>query len=205
MKKGVFITFEGVDGAGKSTQIELLKNYLDSKNIPNILSKEPGGTPRGQKIREILLENSDEPFPAIAELLLYQADRNLHVKNKIKPALEEGKVVLCDRFYDSTLAYQGYARGLDKNLIKNLNELATEGLAPNLTCIFDIPIEESLKRVGKDTDRIEKEGLQFKKDLQNGFLEIAKTSERFVVLDGMKTIDEVFLNLKKVIADRFGF
>ncbi|WP_029523239.1 dTMP kinase [Persephonella sp. KM09-Lau-8] len=203
--KGYFITFEGVEGAGKSTQAKLLYQYLIDKGKDAILTKEPGGTKTGQKIRQILLEKTDEIFPPVAELMLYEADRNFHIHNLIKPSLQQGKYIICDRFTDSTLAYQGYARGLNINLIKQLNEIATEGIKPDITFLIDIPVEEGLKRIKqiRQADRIEDEDIQFHKRLREGFLKIAENEkDRIVVLDGLETPDNIFKKVIEILKNR---
>ena len=203
--KGYFITFEGVEGAGKSTQAKMLHAFLQERNIPSILTREPGGTNLGKKIREILLTPTEEIFPPNAELMLYEADRNIHVHNVIKPNLEKGITVICDRFTDSTLAYQGYARGLDLNLIEELNNIATEGLKPDLTFLIDIPVEEGFKRIKKEReiDRIEQESFEFHKRLREGFLKIAeKDKRRVIIIDGEKSPNEIFEEIVKNLKER---
>lgn len=203
--KGYFITFEGIEGAGKTTQALRLYDYLLEKKKKVILTREPGGTETGKKIREILLSQTDEIFPATAELFLYEADRNLHVENVIKPKLSKGFIVICDRFTDSTLAYQGYARGLDINLVKNLNKIATGGLKPDLTFLIDIPAEEGLKRISRERekDRIEEEDITFHKKLREGFLKIAEDEkERIFTLDGMENPDEIFRKILEILKNR---
>ena len=203
--KGYFITFEGVEGAGKSTQANLLYKYLINNGKEAVLTKEPGGTKTGQKIRQILLEKTEEIFPPVAELMLYEADRNFHIHNLIKPSLQQGKYIICDRFTDSTLAYQGYARGLDINLIKQLNEIATEEIKPDITFLIDIPVEEGLKRIRqtRQTDRIEDEDIQFHKRLREGFLKIAENEkDRIVVLDGMESPENIFAKIVEILKNR---
>jgi len=195
---GFFITFEGIEASGKTTQINLLYDYLKiiGKNV--IKTREPGGTKIGQKIREILLSKWDEKFPYIAELLLYEADRNIHIHNVIKPSLDAGYIVLSDRYIDSTTAYQHYARGIDYEIVSYLNTLATDGLKPNLTFLIDIPVEISLKRLSESKDRIESEDIEFHKKLREGFLKIAENEkDRFVVIDGTMDIMEIH----KIIVD----
>ena len=206
--KGVFITFEGIEGAGKSTQAKKLYDYLIEKGKNVILTREPGGTKTGEKIRDILLSPTDELFPPIAEVFLYEADRSFHIHNKIIPYLKRKYTVICDRFTDSTLAYQGYARGLDLELIKSLNEIATEGLKPDITFLIDIPVEEGLKRIKEKRgfDRIENEDLEFHTRLRNGFLKIAEEEkDRIVVIDGMRDVDSVFNEIISVLRERFSF
>ena len=200
--KGVFITFEGIEGAGKSTQAKKLYEYLISKGKNAVLTREPGGTKTGKKIREILLSHSNEIFSPISELFLYEADRNFHIHNVIKPNLEKGNYVICDRFIDSTLAYQGYARGLDIELIKGLNKIATEGLEPNITFLIDIPIEISLQRLGNNKDRIESENIEFHKRLRDGFFKIAEEEDRIFVIDGTKDIESIFQEIIYILKNR---
>ena len=149
MKNGLFITFEGADGCGKTTQIELLDKYLKYKGLETLITREPGAKGLGVKLREILLNYEGEVSPK-AESFLFLADRAQHVDCLIKPAITEGKIVLCDRHTDSTVAYQGYGRELDIVQINYLNNLATGGLKPDLTIIFDIDVETSMQRVGKN-------------------------------------------------------
>ncbi len=191
MKKGIFVTFEGADGCGKTTQIELLKKYLDEKGIKNIQTREPGATELGVELRKILL-HYDKPVSNVAETYLYLADRAQHVDFEIKPALDNGTIVLCDRYTDSTLAYQGYARKQDIDMINKLNEIATSGLKPDLTIVFDIESEIAQKRLGNEKDRLEKEGLEFHKALRFGYLEIAKQNpDRIKVINSNDTIENI--------------
>ena len=162
MARGVFITFEGADGCGKTTQIELLKKYLDEKNIKNIQTREPGATELGVELRKILL-HYEKPVSDVAETFLYLADRAQHTEFEIKPMLDDGYIILCDRFIDSTVSYQGYARKQDINQINKLNEIATKGLKPDLTIVFDIESTIAQKRLQGEKDRLEKEGLEFHK------------------------------------------
>lgn len=198
-KKGYFITFEGADGCGKTTQIQLIKEYLDKKNIENILTREPGGSDLGVHLREILLHYKD-PVSDIAETFLYLADRAQHIEYKIKPALESDKIVLCDRHTDSTIAYQGYGREQNIDEIKHLNSIATQGLIPDLTIVFDIDTEIAQQRLGTEKDRLEAEGIEFHKKLRQGYLEIAKNNpERVKVINANRSIERVFSDTIKVI------
>ncbi len=203
--RGHFITFEGIEGAGKSTQSVMLHNYLIEKNKKVILTKEPGGTKTGKKIREILLSHSDEIFPPLAELFLYEADRNFHIRNLIKPKISQGYTVVCDRFIDSTLAYQGYARGLDIEFVKKMNSIASENIKPDITFLIDIPVEEGLKRIQKtrEKDRIEKEELDFHKKLREGFLKIAQEEkDRIIVLNGLEPPEKIFSQIIEILKNR---
>ena len=192
----MFITFEGADGCGKTTQIKLIDEYLRSKGYKTLLTREPGSKGLGEKIREILL-NYDGEVSSRCESFLFLADRAQHVDCIIKPALQEGTIVLCDRHTDSTVAYQGYGRGLDIEEIKKLNALATGGLKPDLTIVFDVDIETSLARVGKNKDRMESSGIEFFKKVREGFLEIAKEEpQRVKVINSSDTIENIH---KKVV------
>ncbi len=191
MKKGLFITFEGADGCGKTTQLTLLDEYFNKAGRKTLLTREPGAGILGAKIREILLNYDGEVSPN-CESFLFLADRAQHVEGMIKPALEEGTIVLCDRYTDSTLAYQGYGRELDMERIKYLNNLATSGLKPDLTIVFDVDIETSLSRVGKSKDRMESAGVDFFNRVRRGYLEIAKQEpDRVKILDSSDTIENV--------------
>lgn len=191
MEKGLFITFEGTDGCGKTTQIERLKDYFEAQGRKVIMTREPGAKGLGTKLREILL-NYDGEVSSNCESFLFLADRAQHIDTLIKPAIERGEIVLCDRHIDSTVAYQGYGRGLDLDRIHMLNEIATSGMKPNITFVFDIDVETAQERVGKTKDRMESAGLEFFKRVRQGFLEIAKSEpERVKVLDATQTRDEI--------------
>lgn len=191
MKNGLFITFEGVDGCGKSTQLELVAEFL-SKNYEVIKTKEPGAKGLGEKLREILLNYDGEIAPR-CESFLFLADRAQHISQIVTPAVKSGKIVLCDRHTDSTVAYQGYGRNINLDEINYLNNLATEGMKPDLTLVFDVDIKTSMERVGKNKDRMESGGIEFFERVRNGYLEIAKQdSKRVKLIDSTKSIDEVF-------------
>lgn len=191
MKKGLFITFEGADGCGKTTQIKLLDEYLRGKGYKTLLTREPGAKGLGVKLREILLNYDGEVSPK-CESFLFLADRAQHVDCIIKPALEEGIFVLCDRHTDSTVAYQGYGRGLDLEEIHHLNNIATGGLKPDLTFVFDVDVETSQSRVGAEKDRMESAGIEFFERVRQGFLEIAKQEpNRVKVIDSTQTIEAI--------------
>lgn len=201
--KGIFITFEGIDGCGKSTQCELLKNYLNDAGKEFIFVREPGGTVIGERIREILLDKKNSQMTARTELLLFEAARAQITDEVIRPALEEGKTVICDRFFDSSSAYQGMARGMGMEFVSGLNMAATGGLAPDITFFFDISAEEALERRGKRgeaSDRIELAGLKFQEDVRRGYLELAKSSGgRIVTIDARLGIDEIFGQVKEAL------
>ena len=201
--KGIFITFEGIDGCGKSTQCELLKDYLNEAGKEFIFVREPGGTVIGERIREILLDKKNSQMTARTELLLFEAARAQITDEFIRPALEEGKTVICDRFFDSSSAYQGMARGMGMEFVSGLNMAATGGLAPDITFFFDISAEEALERRGKRgeaSDRIELAGLKFQEDVRRGYLELAKSSGgRIVTIDARLGIDEIFGQVKEAL------
>lgn len=194
---GIFITLEGADGSGKTTQLEKLVEYFDQNEIPFIVTRDPGGTVLGQELREILLHH-DGPVSSTCEMFLYLADRAQHVDTKINEALAEGKVVLCDRHIDSTVAYQGYARGLDVEQIKMLNKIATSGKMPDMTLLFDVCTEVAMARVGnRDVkDRLESEGAKFHRKVRKGYLEIAKQEpERIKVINSNNDIETVWADV----------
>lgn len=187
----LFITFEGADGCGKTTQIELLNKYLQQKGFKTLVTREPGAKGLGEKLREILLNYDGEVSPN-CESFLFLADRAQHVDCVIKPALKDGVIVLCDRHTDSTVAYQGYGRQLDIEQIKKLNEIAVNGLKPDLTIVFDIDIETSMQRVGKTKDRMESAGKDFFNRVRNGYLAIAKEEpNRVKVINSADTIERI--------------
>ena len=199
MKEGLFITFEGADGCGKTTQIKMLKDYLENSGYEVVLTREPGAKGLGEKVREILL-NYDGEVSDRWESFLFLADRAQNIDTIVNPAVKAGKIVLCDRHIDSTVAYQGYGRGLDLERINMLNRLATDGKTPDLTLVFDIDVETSMQRVGKNKDRMESAGVEFHNKVRNGYLEIAKLNpERVKVIDGRETIEKVFENVKSVV------
>ncbi len=201
VKRGYFITFEGADGCGKTTQLELLAQYLKEKNKEVIITREPGAKGLGEKIREILLNYEGEVSDR-CESFLFLADRAQHIDMIVNPAVKAGKIVLCDRHIDSSVAYQGYGRGLDVEQIDRLNMLATNGKRPDLTLVFDIDVETSMKRVGKEKDRMESAGVEFFNRVREGYLELAKQEpERICVLDATKSIDEIHKEVVKIVEE----
>ena len=191
MEKGLFITFEGCDGCGKTTQLELLEKFLQQKGYETIITREPGAKGLGTKLREILL-NYDGEVSSNCESFLFLADRAQHIDTLVKPAINAGKIVLCDRHIDSTVAYQGYGRGLDLDQINYLNNIATGGLKPDLTLLFDVDTETSMKRVGKNQDRMEKAGIEFQERVRQGYLKLAQAEpERIKVFNSIKTIEQL--------------
>ena len=192
--KGLFITFEGIEGSGKSTQANRLKERLAGLGCEVDITREPGGTPIAESIREILLNPSNFTMAPTTELLLYQAARAQHVLERIRPALNRGVTVICDRFFDSTIAYQGGGRGLPVQELEALHAIATGGLAPDITFILDLSPEEGLSRARKDhaSDRIEREALDFHNRVRNAFLDIAAVHpHRIRVIDATLPIDEI--------------
>lgn len=191
MMQGLFITFEGPDGCGKTTQMKLLAEYLEKKGEEVVLTREPGGKGLGEKVREILL-NYDGEVSDRCESFLFLADRAQNIDIIVNPAVKAGKIVLCDRHIDSTVAYQGYGRGLDIERINMLNNLATNGKKPDLTFVFDVDVDTSMKRVGKEKDRMESAGIDFHNRVRQGYLELAKQEpNRIKVIDATKSIEEI--------------
>jgi len=205
-----FVSFEGGDGTGKSTQIVALERYLRDMGRPCLVTREPGGTSLGQLIRKVLLEVGDREIASSTELFLYLADRAQHVSEVIRPALNSGQIVLCDRFTDSTLAYQGYGRGIDLNLLAKLNGVADAGVRPHLTFLLDCPVELGLGRTSRrpnaagqpGQDRFEVESFEFHEKVRAGFLSMAAAEPaRFRVIDSARPRDEVAREIRR-IADR---
>ncbi len=196
------VTFEGIEGSGKSVQAELLYDYLQKKGISTIITREPGGSDLSERIREILLDRKHFDMVPYTELFLYLAARTQHTQEVIKPALAQGKIVICDRYIDASVAYQGEGRGISKNLIKQLNKTATGGLVPNLTFLLDIDTEVALERVGRK-DRLESESLEFHDRVRSGYLKLNRENpERFVLLDGSKPIDRLQNEIKDIFEAR---
>lgn len=204
---GMLISFEGIDFCGKSIQIEKLISRLQANNIPYLLFREPGGTNIAEQIRETLLNKAAEKMNPITEYLLYSAARAQLVDQKIIPALQKGNVVICDRYYDSSTAYQGYGRGIDLEIIRQINNFATKGVKPHLTYLIDIDLDEMERRkmqIQRELDRMESQKRSFFEKVRQGFLQIAaQESERFHVIDGKKTIEniavEIWQHFKKTV------
>ncbi|RPJ13002.1 MAG: dTMP kinase [Desulfobacteraceae bacterium] len=206
----MFITFEGIEGSGKTTQISHVAEFLKRKGKECIVTREPGGTVTGRKIRAILLDPETVGIDPSAELLLYMADRAEHLAKVVKPALSEGKTVLCDRYFDATVAYQGYARGLDIDCLKKMHKMILNDLKPDITFLLDLSPEAGLsrawrqikegERAGIET-RFEKEALAFHEKVRNGYLELASEEpKRFVLIDAMKDEDQVRHDILKVLS-----
>lgn len=187
----LLVTFEGGEGTGKSTQVERLAEWLRSKGRTVTIAIEPGTTQVGEAVREILLETASDSIAPEAELALYLAARAELVAEIVRPALERGEIVLLDRYVDSSVAYQGYGRGLDPRRVRDLCDFATGGLAPDLTVLIDLPVDEGLGRQARP-DRLERAGREFHERVRLGYQQLALNNpERFVVLDGRDTIDEI--------------
>ncbi|MCL4415308.1 MAG: dTMP kinase [Actinobacteria bacterium] len=198
--KGIFITFEGIDGSGKTTQIELLNSFLRQSGFDVVLTREPGGTDIGDKIRKILLDSKNIQMSYRTETLLFLASRAELVSKVIQPSLDRGKIIICDRFFDSTIAYQGIARQLGAEKILEMSLWATENIVPDLTFLLSIDVlecENRIKNGKKKKDRIEKEEIDFKGKIQEGYIQLAgKNKERFVIVDGCLNIESVFAVVK---------
>ena len=201
--RGVFITFEGGDGSGKSTQIQSVRDWFESRGREVIVTREPGGTELGTEIRR-LVQNGPEDVDARTEALLYAADRAYHVATVIRPALERGAVVLGDRYIDSSLAYQGAARSLGVDEIASLSAWATQGLYPSLTFLLDLPPEVGARRRTDAPDRMERESMDFHERVRHEYLRLADAEpERIVVIDAVGTVEEVFSEIRGVLVERF--
>ncbi len=199
MTKGLFITFEGADGSGKTTQLEKVKTFLEQKGYNVVTTREPGALEMGKKIREILL-HSEEKVADKCELFLFLADRAQHIETFIKPAINQGKIVLCDRHTDSTVAYQGYGRGGDIKLLKELNKIAVAGLTPDLTLLFDVDTQTAQNRVGSEKDRMESAGMQFHKKVRDGYLELQREEpKRIKLINANNSIEKVYEDTKDII------
>ncbi|MCE3255159.1 MAG: Thymidylate kinase [Rickettsiaceae bacterium] len=189
-----FITFEGIEGSGKSTQAKLLYKYFSNKNIPAILTREPGGTPIAEEIRNLLVNGEIDKMDGVCEALLNFAARRNHVEKLIKPALSNSTIVISDRFFDSTIAYQGFAQDVGLQLIKNIRELAIGHFKPDLTILIDVDVETAFERIKSraDNNRYEKMDKNFHQKVREGFLEIAKNdAQRIKVIDGNKSEQEI--------------
>ena len=191
--KGIFITFEGPDGSGKTTQIRLLEQHCKEKGYDVVLTREPGGTPISEAIRSLLLDPSHKEMDGVTEALLYAASRAQHVAEKIKPALAKGCIVLCDRFMDSSIAYQGYARGLGDD-VRVINEFAVQGTQPDITFFMDLSAAAGKARVAaaRDMDRLEQEDLSFHNAVYEGYLQLKEIySQRYVCIDASRSIEQI--------------
>ena len=193
MSRGLFITFEGIDGCGKSTQARGLERRLEEEGNAPLLLREPGGTPISEYIRKVLLNPDNSSMAPENEALLLAASRSQLLKEVIIPYLEKGTIILCDRYIDSTLAYQGFGRGLSQEWLRQINRLAFELAIPDKTFLFDLPVDVALSRLGeRQRDRIEATGVDFLGKVRNGFLTLAEQeSDRYIILDGQNQIEEL--------------
>lgn len=199
MSQGLFITVEGTDGSGKTTQIKLMENYLREKGYDVVLTREPGGTNISEKIRSLVLDSQNTGMNYITEMLLYAASRAQHVAEVIRPAIDEGKVVICDRFVDSSYAYQGFGRDINLKVIADINRVALDGTAPDITFFFDLSPEVALKRrlSTTDADRIEGEDMEFHMRVYSGYKKLVLLyPDRIKAIDSTKTVGEVFKEVK---------
>ena len=209
MSKGFLVSLEGPEGAGKTSVLEALIPILKDRGIEILSTREPGGVLIGEKIREVILNPSHTEMDPKTELLLYIASRRQHLVEKVLPALAAGKLVIMDRFIDSSVAYQGFGRGLDKEAIDWLNEFATDGLKPDLTLYFDIEVEEGLARIAANSDReinrLDMEGLDLHRKVRQGYLSLLeKEVDRIVKIDASLPLDQVIANTQQLLFDRMG-
>ena len=206
-KSGLFITFEGPEGSGKSTHIKLLKEYLDSKGLEVEVYREPGSTDIGERIRDILLDVNSKRMSSCCELYLYLASRAQLIEEEIKPALKSSKVVLCDRFHDATLAYQIYASNMPHSAVAGFEEVVLKGVKPQITFYLDLEAADGLRRaasVNKKQDRLEAKGIDYHRRVRAGYLELArKHPERIRTLDASKSIEDVQAQIRKIIDEFF--
>ena len=203
--QGKFITFEGCDGCGKSTQLSRLRTYLEEKGIPHIFTREPGGGKISEGIREILLRGKNAEMSDECEALLFAASRAQHIRDRIAPAMEEGKLVICDRYVDSSFAYQAHARGLGMDFVSKINAFAMEQYLPDVTFFIDLSPEEAFarKKGADENDRMEQAGLAFHKKVYEGYLAVAKAyPERVVVVDGRQSIEAIETAVREALISR---
>ncbi len=202
---GIFITFEGIDGSGKSTQLRLLSSFLRNRGCDVVVTREPGGTPLGLRLRAALLDSQEQVDP-LTELLVFAADRAQHVRRLLRPSLEAGKIVISDRYADATVAYQGAGRGFSPELIEEIVRLATEGLKPDLTLLFDLPVSECSNRTGRRSndkqkaDRLDSEDAEFHSRVREAYLRIAaEEPERVKLIDSSGTLDKTQLRVREIV------
>ncbi|MDQ0220922.1 dTMP kinase [Peribacillus cavernae] len=207
MSRGLFITMEGPEGAGKTTILQKLGNFLGGLGYNILLTREPGGIPISEQIREVILNKENTEMDGRTEALLYAAARRQHMVEKVIPAMEEGRIVLCDRFIDSSLAYQGYARGLGMEEVYGINQFAIDGVMPDITFYFDIEPAEGLKRIqtndNREVNRLDLEELNFHEKVRVGYLRtIDKWKERFIIIDASQEIEKVFADTKTKLLEK---
>jgi dTMP kinase len=205
--RGKFITFEGPEGSGKSTQLAFLRDWMEGEGLPFLVTREPGGTELGKRLRDVLLGPVGGKVEPVAELLLFEADRAQHIAEVICPALDAGTHVLCDRFTDSTLAYQAFGRGLPEKRVRELNALASGGLVPDLTLLIEGSMEENLRRArgGTGGDRMEEEDLDFHERVWSGFLQLQRDDPARIRLVPKGSVEEVHDRVRCVVAGEFGW
>ncbi len=198
-----FITFEGIEGSGKSSQVKMLNNFLIAKNLSTLVSREPGGTIAGEKIRNILIDEGIPKLTPITELLLNFAARIEHIEKLIKPALKAKKIVIIDRFFDSSYAYQGFGFGIGKNLVDEVRKLSIKDFAPQISFLIDLPVEAAFLRIKNraDNNRYEKLDLDFHQRVREGYLDLAKQDKRLVIIDGAKSQEEILQIVIRKISD----
>jgi len=205
---GTFITLEGTEGSGKSTQAARLARALRAEGYAVLLTREPGGTPAAEQLRAVLLKNNSESLAAETEAFVILAARRQHVDHVIAPALQEGAIVICDRFIDSTLAYQGYARGLDLKTLRTMNIWATSGLTPDLTLLFDLPVATGLRRRQRDAagqNRLDRETKRFHENVRSGFLQLArKEPRRIKPVNAARTPDRIAEDVRTLVFNWLG-
>lgn len=204
MKTGLLVSFEGPDGSGKTTQIQILKEYLTKKGYEVLFTREPGGTRISEKIREIILDNKNEDMNGACEALLYAASRAQLVSEIIKPALDAGKVVICDRFVHSSIVYQGIGRGIGMERVKMINDVALDGLEADLIFMLNISYEEGLRRKEKQRalDRLENSGTEFHKKVYDGYISISKIYENIINIDANRKEDEISKEIIRILEDK---
>ena len=206
----MFITLEGIEGSGKTTQICRLVEFFEGRGIECVATRQPGGTLIGENIRSILLDPANSALEPLAELLLYMADRAQHINELIRPALKNGKTVVCDRYFDATLVYQGFARGLSIELIRQLHQLLFDDLKPDVTLLLDLPPQVGLERAWQqlnngqrsgDESRFEAEAVAFHEKVRSGYLQLARLEpERFRIIDAAQTQNQVFAAMRKIVS-----
>ncbi len=197
MNNGIFVTIEGIDGSGKTTQARFLKEYFEDEGLDVVFTKEPGGTLLGKRIRKILLTEEMNPT---SEFLLFASDRREHIQKLILPSLKAGKVVISDRFHDSSVAYQGYGRGVSLDFINCVHREILGSLLPDITILVDVFPQVGLSRL-RDIDRIERAGLKFQEKVRNGYLKLAKQNQRFFIVDGIGTKENVRDEIIRIVRD----
>ncbi|OGO80103.1 MAG: dTMP kinase [Clostridiales bacterium GWC2_40_7] len=207
MKRGLFITIEGTDGSGKTTQMGLIRDYVRSAGCEVVMVREPGGTRISERIRNVILDPEYTEMSANAEMLLYAASRAQLVAETVRPALEQGKIVICDRFIDSTYAYQGFGRGIELGVLESVNNIAVDGIIPDITFFFDLDPELALGRriASTATDRIENEKMEFHRKVHNGYVQLAlKYPDRIRRIDSSRSVEAIWDEVRQVLGDIIG-